>query len=55
MDDLKLKHIAQHHAALSGKRYTQVYNFEPHKWVIDAMREAVEEALADAEAAWEEA
>lgn len=48
MDDLKLKHIVQHHAALSGKKCTQVCNFEPHQWVIDAMREAVEEALADA-------
>ncbi len=51
MDDLKLKHIAQHHAALAG---TQMCNFEPDEWVIDAMREAVEEALADAEAEVEE-
>lgn len=49
MDVLKLTHIAQHHAALSGKEYTQCSNFLPHDWVIAAMQEAYNEGYAQGE------
>lgn len=54
MDNLKLTQIAQRHAALSGHGYAQGAGFVPHPWVIDAMREAAEEADAELESAQEQ-
>lgn len=39
--------IAKYHAALSDLPYTQVENFEPHKWVLDAIAEAYQDGELD--------
>lgn len=45
MDKQTLREIAVRHAALSGKVYAQVPDFEPHEWVLRAMQELADAAF----------